>query len=500
MKKILLCAAFIAVSFTSIAQVGIGTTTPDASAVLDISSNEKGLLIPRMTTAQRDAIAAVEGLMVYVLRDDDDDAGSFMYYDGNTWKELFRGGLTTPRIISGGEGKDDLYENSGEQQVVYTILVNNAITGEITYILEGMGDTSTALLRLHETNKNEVILIPDPNFEVQEKYNFRVKAVSRQGEESLWKAVSFSILPIDEPPVAIDDAKTIINNETLGTTKINVITNDEAVDYGDKLTLSEIHYEGDGTVTVGINEDKDSVIYTPALNFNGTETIRYTVSDGTLTDEGSLEITVVHIVKSTVTNKIWMDRNLGAEIIGNNSADSRSFGFLYQGGRDTDGHQERNSQISEKGLVTIEDAVENGIFILADMKNEAGKDWLEDRDDKRWWGPGKGIHDPCPTEFRLPTNEEFEAEFKDNSNQQVWDNLKIPYAGYRNMVTGDVGLKAADGKLLARYWTNTPKDRLYRTINWAEGGVMTPYQGYRSMGHSVRCIKQLPGENSDNEN
>ena len=68
MKKILLCAALIVASFTSIAQVGIGTATPDASAALDIESTTKGFLPPRMTLAQINAIATpVEGLMVYCL-------------------------------------------------------------------------------------------------------------------------------------------------------------------------------------------------------------------------------------------------------------------------------------------------------------------------------------------------------------------------------------------------------------------------------------------------
>jgi hypothetical protein len=68
MKKLLVCAAFIAASFTSIAQVGIGTTTTDASAALEIESTTKGFLPPRMTLAQINAIATpVEGLMVYCL-------------------------------------------------------------------------------------------------------------------------------------------------------------------------------------------------------------------------------------------------------------------------------------------------------------------------------------------------------------------------------------------------------------------------------------------------
>jgi uncharacterized protein (TIGR02145 family) len=68
MKKLLLNVAFLAASFTSIAQVGIGTTTPDASAALEIESTTKGFLLPRMTLAQINAIATpVEGLMVYCL-------------------------------------------------------------------------------------------------------------------------------------------------------------------------------------------------------------------------------------------------------------------------------------------------------------------------------------------------------------------------------------------------------------------------------------------------
>ena len=56
--------------------VGIGTTTPAASAQLDVSSTTKGLLIPRMTTAQRTAIVApVKGLMVF-----DNDTNSFYQY------------------------------------------------------------------------------------------------------------------------------------------------------------------------------------------------------------------------------------------------------------------------------------------------------------------------------------------------------------------------------------------------------------------------------------
>jgi hypothetical protein len=60
------------------AQTGIGTTTPNTAAKLDVSSTDKGLLIPRMTKSQREAItlsAAANGLLVYQT---DDLAGFYV--------------------------------------------------------------------------------------------------------------------------------------------------------------------------------------------------------------------------------------------------------------------------------------------------------------------------------------------------------------------------------------------------------------------------------------
>lgn len=55
----------------SYSQVGIGTTTPDGSSVLDVSSTDKGILFPRMTTVQRDAVInPAKGLTIYNLDED----------------------------------------------------------------------------------------------------------------------------------------------------------------------------------------------------------------------------------------------------------------------------------------------------------------------------------------------------------------------------------------------------------------------------------------------
>jgi hypothetical protein len=80
MKKLLLLL-FVLQASLSISQVGIGTVSPNASSALDITSTTKGLLIPRMTTAQRNAISGpAQGLIIFNL----DDQCLDIYY-GTDW-------------------------------------------------------------------------------------------------------------------------------------------------------------------------------------------------------------------------------------------------------------------------------------------------------------------------------------------------------------------------------------------------------------------------------
>ncbi|AZQ42849.1 hypothetical protein [Nonlabens ponticola] len=84
MKRLYIVIVLLCFSLTSMAQVGIGTTDPDPSSLLDVSSTTQGMLTPRMTSAQIAAIVnPAKGLLVY-----DTDIDAFNYYDGNTWQEM----------------------------------------------------------------------------------------------------------------------------------------------------------------------------------------------------------------------------------------------------------------------------------------------------------------------------------------------------------------------------------------------------------------------------
>ena len=100
--------------------IGIRNATPNSSAVLDISSTTRGLLTPRMTEVERDAIGTpATGLLVY-----NTDTDTFDYYDGVSWNTVGAGagsgitslgGLTntTQTLATGTSGTDFAISSSG---------------------------------------------------------------------------------------------------------------------------------------------------------------------------------------------------------------------------------------------------------------------------------------------------------------------------------------------------------------------------------------------------
>ena len=99
MKKLILSALLaLSCGLTANAQnnVGINTTTPDASAALDIVSTSQGLLPPRMTMAQRNAISGpVDGLVIYQT----DNTPGLYLRNGGTWGAVGGGGSTSTGLL-----------------------------------------------------------------------------------------------------------------------------------------------------------------------------------------------------------------------------------------------------------------------------------------------------------------------------------------------------------------------------------------------------------------
>lgn len=88
-------------SIHSIAQTGIGTTTPHASAKLDVTSTDKGFLPPRMTSEQRLAISnPAAGLFVYQT----DGTSGLYYHGGSSWIYIINSSNNVLPVVNGGTG------------------------------------------------------------------------------------------------------------------------------------------------------------------------------------------------------------------------------------------------------------------------------------------------------------------------------------------------------------------------------------------------------------
>ncbi len=120
------------------AQVGIGIENPDPSSILDLSSNSAGLLMPRMTTAQRTQISSpANGLMVY-----DTTEGAFYFFKSGAWAKLDSSVRSNYKLIksaadlsseltAGGGSKyllnsNTFYEINGSIMLAAPIDLNNA--------------------------------------------------------------------------------------------------------------------------------------------------------------------------------------------------------------------------------------------------------------------------------------------------------------------------------------------------------------------------------------
>ena len=85
-NKLLLMVCCILFSNGLCAQsVGVNNNTPDASAILDVKSSTKGMLIPRTSTISRLAILnPAKGLMLY-----DTTQNEHVYFDGGKWRPFY---------------------------------------------------------------------------------------------------------------------------------------------------------------------------------------------------------------------------------------------------------------------------------------------------------------------------------------------------------------------------------------------------------------------------
>jgi hypothetical protein len=196
---------------------------------------------------------------------------------------------------------------------------------------------------------------------------------------------------------------------------------------------------------------------------------------------------------TSVTGRVWMDRNLGATRVAQSATDRLAYGDLYQWGRGTDGHEKINWTSVTAGTpvnlttttLSSTDTPSNSLFILS---STGLREWRNPQNVNLWQGVN-GINNPCPAGFRLPTAAELDAECSAygiiNTNRAYASPFKFTLAGERSNIDGSI-LGAGDS---GYYWTSGftgayPNSRFINGSTSFSGS-----NGGSAKGFCIRCIQ-----------
>ncbi len=151
-------------------------------------------------------------------------------------------------------------------------------------------------------NDGTVTYTPDDNYVGEDTFTYIVTS----GGVSESTTVEVNVTPVNDAPVAKDDIATTQEDTAV---TIDVLPNDTDVD-GDKLSIESVSVPKEqGTVEVVDGK----LVFTPAENFNGDAEITYTVTDGALTDQATVKVTVNAVNDTPVVESNIADQTLAED-------------------------------------------------------------------------------------------------------------------------------------------------------------------------------------------
>lgn len=457
MKVSLLAIAIITVAFEVTSQnVGINASgvSPNASAMLDISSSQKGVLIPRMTDVQRQLLKdPIAGLLIYNLT-----SGNINYYTGAEWQSVSGTNVST---------------NSGS---------GSSLTSGVAINTSGNDPDPSAILDIASEDKG--LLIPRTT----------KGAVSTVEGLLIFSTSSNTIDYYNGTDWVSLCGSTVDNIFGTGAVSQGVALNDNGA-ISDPSAILDISSSSKGVLLPRMTSVNRDVIKSPATGliiyntvtgqleaWNGSGWYEMSSAVGGACIEHCLGVTTT-VVDVVSAGQTWMDRNIGATQQATSSTDANSYGDLYQWGRLSDGHQCRTSTTTT--ALSSTDVPGHNQFILDDT---FPFDWRDPQNGNLWQGVN-GVNNPCPNGYRVPTITEWTNErlswFVQDIAGAFASPLKLSLSGMRNGFTGALQLVGTQG----HYWSSTTSADRAGKLVFRAGFTSTSSPENRYHAFPVRCIK-----------
>jgi uncharacterized protein (TIGR02145 family) len=479
------------ISSLSFSQVGIGTITPDVSAMLDITSTSKGLLLPRLTFDQKNAISTpAKGLLIWCSNCGEN--GELQQYNGTTWRNISVSNESYPLPQS----PTNVIAIAGNTQASVSFNTPNSIIPISSYTV-----TTTPGGIIGSGSASPIIvtgLTPGTS------YTFTVVASNGTGNSlSSQASEAITAITVPNPPTSL----LVVSGNTQARVSFTppIYTGNTAVT-GYTVTSSPGGFTGTGTsspiIVAGLTPGTSYRFSAVATNVAGnslasasTTLISFLPSSGYAICNGTRHTDVVELTSST--GKIWMDRNMGATRAATSSTDYMAYGCLYQWGRGNDDHgsiiwSSATSGSPSNGAtatLAVADHPGTSLFITS---GSTPYDWRNNNNNFRWQ-VGSQINNPCPTGFHVPTDAEFTNEFTAYGITSSTTAFTNGPSGFKFVIPGSRNNSNAslyDAGVVGFYWTSKTNGTNANAIYIANGtNTAANNSYYRSLGFSMRCIK-----------
>ncbi len=200
------------------------------------------------------------------------------------------------------------------------------------------------------------------------------------------------------------------------------------------------------------------------------------------------DTTIYHTVIGEDGN-CWLASNLGTANIAQSVTDSSAYGWLYQWGRLTDGHQITTSTATT--TLSSTDVPGNADFIEAP---NSPYDWRSPQNDNLWQGTSTAINNPCPIGWSIPTQTQWSnwvsavglASCSSGCDTALYNTtLKLTDAGLRDPSDALFAGQGASGY----YWSSSIDGTNAYNFAFHSSFVVPANYDYRAYGFSARCIK-----------
>ncbi|EML0241319.1 tandem-95 repeat protein, partial [Vibrio harveyi] len=261
-------------------------TDEDASVSIDVLANDQdadsdSLSIESATVpAEQGTVEIIDGKLIFTPAEDFNGEATVTYVvtDGALTDEATVTVTVNP-INDAPVAVNDTVTTDEDTAVTIDVLANDS---------DPENDTLTITAASVPTEQGTVAIVdgklvftPAENFNGDATISYTIS----DGQLTDDATVAVTVNPVNDAPVAVDD--TVTTDEDTAVT-IDVLANDSDPE-NDQLTITNASVPAEqGTVTIVDGK----LVFTPAENFNGDATISYTISDGQLTDDATVAVTV----------------------------------------------------------------------------------------------------------------------------------------------------------------------------------------------------------------